>query len=127
MGNEQSGDSNQYGKVNQNARDSFKKGRGSVAGGRRSAAAQDRKSSFQQESAQQWMARMSTAGAGHTTGGGGGGVDWDSVLNLTMKDIRTKDIYELRAIVCSDRYSDETREKVRRLIEHVEPPQQIPW
>jgi len=54
-------------------------------------------------------------------------VDWDSVLNLTMKDIRTKDIYELRAIVCSDRYSDETREKVRRLIEHVEPPQQIPW
>lgn len=72
---------------------------------------------------------MSTAGAGHATGagGGGGGVDWDSVLNLTMKDIRTKDIYELRAIVCSDRYSDETREKVRRLIEHVEPPQQIPW
>ncbi len=86
---------------------------------------------------------MSTAGAGHTGTQGGGGVDWDSVLNLTMKDIRTKvppllcglsscripshqDIYELRAIVCSDRYSDETREKVRRLIEHVEPPQQIP-
>jgi len=126
MGNSSSGETNQYGKINQAARDSFKKGRGSVAGGRRSTAAQDRKSSFQQESAQQWMARMSTAGGGHT-GTQGGGVDWDSVLNLTMKDIRTKDIYELRAIVCSDRYSDETREKVRRLIEHVEPPQQIPW
>merc|ERR1711934_40890 len=58
---------------------------------------------------------------------GSTGVDWDSVLNLAMMDIRTKDIYELRAIVCSDRYSDETREKVRRLIEHVEPPQTIPW
>jgi len=120
---------NQYGKVNQGARDSFKKGRGSVAAGRRSSAAQNRKSSFAQESAAQWMSRMSTA-AGGTAGtahGGGGGVDWDSVLNLTMQDIRTKDIYDLRGIVSSDRYSDETREKVRRLIEHVEPPQQVPW
>merc|ERR1712010_28902 len=78
------------------------------------------------------MSRMSSAG-GPSTGGPGGqkqgstGVDWDSVLNLTMMDIRTKDIYELRQIVCSDRYSDETREKVRRLVEHVEPPQTIPW
>merc|ERR1712072_234028 len=134
MGNDQSsgGGSNKYGKTNQSARDSFKKGRGSVAQGRRSTAAQSRKSSFAQESAQQWMARMSTAGGkmGAGTAGtaaGGTGVDWDSVLNLTMKDIRTKDIYDLRAIVCSDRYSDETREKVRRLIEHVEPPQMIPW
>lgn len=131
MGNEPSSNQNGYGKVNQAARDSFKKGRGSVAQGRRSASAQDRKSSFAQETAQQWMSRMSSAG-GPSTGPGGQqkgstGVDWDSVLNLTMMDIRTKDIYELRAIVCSDRYSDETREKVRRLIEHVEPPQTIPW
>lgn len=128
MGNEASSGNNSYGKVNQAARDSFKKGRGSVAQGRRSASAQDRKSSFAQETAQQWMSRMSSGGV--VQGGGkqqSTGVDWDSVLNLTMMDIRTKDIYELRAIVCSDRYSDETREKVRRLIEHVEPPQTIPW
>jgi len=105
-------------------RASFAHGRSSIAQGRRSSAAQARKSSFQQESAQQWMARMS---AGGQTGKGGTSVDWDSVLNLTMKEIRTKDIYELRQIVCSDRYSDETREKVRRLVEHVEPPQTIPW
>jgi len=128
MGNGSSSDGGGgYGKTNAAARNSFQKGRGSVAKGRRSTAAQARKSSFQQESAQQWMARMSTAGAGTTGTAEGGGVDWDSVLNLTMKDIRTKDIYELRAIVCSDRYSDETREKVRRLVEHVEPPQHIPW
>lgn len=70
------------------------------------------------------MARMSAGGQGGKTGQS---VDWDSVLNLTMKEIRTKDIYQLRQIVCSDRYSDETREKVRRLVEHVEPPQTIPW
>ena len=40
---------------------------------------------------------MSTAGAGHATGNQGGGVDWDSVLNLTMKDIRTK-VYLITSI-----------------------------
>lgn len=106
-------------------RASFAQGRSSIAQGRRSSAAQARKSSFQQESAAQWMARMSAGGT--LAGKPGSAVDWDSVLNLTMKEIRTKDIYELRQIVCSDRYSDETREKVRRLVEHVEPPQTIPW
>jgi len=124
MGNAPGGASSKDGnKVAQRA--SFAQGRSSIAAGRRSLAAQTRKSSFQTESAQQWMARMSAGGS--MVGKAGGSVDWDSVLNLTMKEIRTKDIYELRQIVCSDRYSDETREKVRRLVEHVEPPQTIPW
>ena len=32
---------------------------------------------------------------GSMVGKAGASVDWDSVLNLTMKEIRTKDIYEV--------------------------------